>query len=146
MSILSINYFDQKTNHAIDLPISVFKKPFSQSEYDELEKILDNLIDEVRDDESHPLALVMEIIGENLEQYDNENHLPLASNIRDVDLVKYLMKSEGLTQKDLAGVFGSQGNVSKFLNGERQLGKTQLVGLKNLFNISADVFLECRNP
>ena len=132
-------------NCTIDLPISVFKKPSDQSEYQELERVLDSLIDEVREDASHPLALVMEIIGDNLEHYDDEVHPPLSSNIQDIDLVKYLMKSEGLTQNDLAGVFGSQGNVSKFLSGERQLGKTQLIGLKNLFNLSADAFLECRS-
>jgi HTH-type transcriptional regulator / antitoxin HigA len=33
-----------------------------------LEEILDRLTDEVRDDETHPLALGMQIIGDNLEQ------------------------------------------------------------------------------
>lgn len=81
MSTLSVHYFDKKTNHAIDLPISVFKKPSNPSEYQELEHVLDSLIDEVRDEASHPLALVMKIIGDNLEQYDDETHPPLASKL-----------------------------------------------------------------
>lgn len=52
-----------------------FEKPKTDSEYSQLEKVLDFLIDLVRDDESHPLALLMQIIGENLEDYDDE-HFP----------------------------------------------------------------------
>jgi len=36
---------------------------------------LDKLIDEVGEDESHPLASLMEIIGILIEQYEN-NHVP----------------------------------------------------------------------
>ena len=46
-----------------------------------------------------------------------------------------------MTQKDLADIFGSQANVSKFLNGERQLGKNAILGLKKRFGISADFFV-----
>ena len=46
-----------------------------------------------------------------------------------------------LHQKDLADIFGSQANVSKFLNGERTLGKNVISGLKQKFGISADFFV-----
>ena len=62
-------------------------------------------------------------------------------HISDVDMVKYLMQSHHLHQKDLADIFGSQANVSKFLNGERQLGKNAIAGLKKRFGISADFFV-----
>jgi len=138
---LQIDYIDQKTEHEFHLPISVFKKPANSKEYSKLEKILDELIDEVRGDEKHPLAMVMQIIGENLEQYDNEHHSTIGSHISDVELVTYLMKSHHLRQADLAEIFGGQANVSKFLNGERSLSKSQILGLKNKFKISADFFL-----
>ena len=145
MSTLAIDYFNKKTSHSVHLPVSVFKKPVNAKEYNKLQKVLDSLIDEVRDDEMNPLALVMEIIGDNLEQYDNENHPTLAVKTSDIDFLKYLMKSQGLAQKDLAGIFGSQGNVSKFLSGERSLSKNQILGLKGLFNISADFFIDCQS-
>ena len=119
----------------------VFKKPNNSEDYSILEEILDQLIDEVRDDETHPLALAMQIIGENLEQFDDEHHLDIGEHITDVDMVKYLMKSHHLHQKDLADIFGGQANVSRFLSGERQLGKNAILGLKKRFGISADFFV-----
>lgn len=139
---LAIDYMDRKTDHKFHLPISVFKKPHDAKEYAKLEKILDKLIDAVRDNEKHPLAIAMQIIGENLEQYDNEHHLAIGHAINEIDMVKYLMKSHNLHQIDLADIFGGQANVSKFLNGERPLSKKQIMGLKTRFGISADFFLK----
>ncbi len=141
MTALSIDYVDERTNHQFHLPLSVFKKPRNSEDYSFLEKILDRLSDEVRDDETHPLALAMQIIGDNLEQYDDEHHPDIGANITDVEMVRYLMETNHLHQKDLADIFGSQANVSKFLNGERQLGKNAILGLKQRFGISADFFV-----
>ncbi len=139
---LAIDYFDKKTERKFHLPISVFKKPNNDKEYNKLEKILDQLIDEVRDDEKHPLSIAMEIIGENLEQYDNMNNPAIGADVNEVDLVKYIMKINSLHQNDLADIFGGQANVSKFLSGERSLSKKQIIGLKKRFHISADFFVK----
>jgi HTH-type transcriptional regulator/antitoxin HigA len=139
---LAIDYIDPKTDHRFHLPVSVFKKPSNIKEYINLEKVLDKLIDEVRDNEKHPLAIVMQIIGENLEQYDNEHYPAIGSEISEIELVKYLMKKHGLHQNDLADIFSGQANVSKFLNGERPLSKNQIFGLKKRFHISADFFVK----
>lgn len=141
MAALFIDYIDEQTNHQFHLPLSTFKKPKSSRDYSKLEKILDRLIDEVKGDETHPLAVAMQIIGENLEQYDDEHHPDIGANITDIEMVKYLMKSHHLYQKDLADIFGSQANVSKFINGERKLGKTAIQRLKKRFGISADFFV-----
>jgi len=142
MAALAIDYIDQKTDHKFHLPISVFKKPSNISEYAKLEKLLDKLIDEVRDNEKHPLVDAMQIIGENLEQYDNEHYPEIGHNISEIDMVKYLMNLHNLHQKDLADIFAGQANVSKFLNGERSLSKNQILGLKKKFGISADFFVK----
>ncbi len=142
MTALAIDYVNQKTNHKFRLPITVFKKPVNAKEYDKLEKILDKLIDEVRDNGKHPLALVMQIIGENLEQYDNEHYPTIGHHINEIDMIKYLMKSRNLHQTDLADIFGGQANVSKYINGERPLSKNQIAGLKKRFGISADFFVK----
>jgi HTH-type transcriptional regulator/antitoxin HigA len=140
-SAIKIDYIDQATKHEFHIPISFLKKPANAKEYSKLEKLLDQLIDEVRDDENHPLAEVMQIIGENLEQYDDKACPPIGKNISDVEMVKYLMKSHNLIQKDLADIFGGQANVSKFLNRERGLSKLQITELKKRFAISADFFI-----
>lgn len=142
MTALAIDYVDKKTDHKFHLPVSIFKKPSNAKEYSTLEKLLDELIDEVRDNENHPLAIVMQIIGENLEQYDKEHNPAIGHQINEIDMVKYLMKSRNLHQKDLADIFGGQANVSKFLNGERPLSKNQIIGLKKMFGISADFFVK----
>ena len=49
--------------------------PHTEEEYQELVKLLDSLIDEVGEDEAHPLASLMEIIGVLIEKYENE-HIP----------------------------------------------------------------------
>jgi HTH-type transcriptional regulator/antitoxin HigA len=49
--------------------------PHSEREYDQLVQMLDTLIDVVGEDEAHPLASLMEIIGVLIEKYENE-HVP----------------------------------------------------------------------
>ena len=44
-------------------------------EYDRLVAVLDQLIDEVGEDELHPLASLMEVIGVLIEKYEDE-HVP----------------------------------------------------------------------
>jgi HTH-type transcriptional regulator/antitoxin HigA len=139
---LSINYVNPKTKHTIKLPVDIFKKPSNAKEYAHLEKVLDCLIDEVRNNEKHPLAIVMEIIGDNLEAYDDKHAAPIGKDVSDIELVKYLMEKHHLNQNDLAPIFGNQANVSKFLNEKRTLSKSQIVGLKNKFGISADFFMK----
>ena len=47
--------------------------PHTEEEYNQLVAVLDNLIDEVGENESHPLASLMEIIGVLIENYENQN-------------------------------------------------------------------------
>lgn len=49
--------------------------PHDQAEYDRLVNVLDQLIDEVGEDENHPLASLMEVIGVLIEKYEDE-HVP----------------------------------------------------------------------
>jgi HTH-type transcriptional regulator / antitoxin HigA len=49
--------------------------PHTDEEYNQGVAVLDQLIDEVRDDESHPLALLMEILGVLIEHYEHA-HVP----------------------------------------------------------------------
>lgn len=47
--------------------------PQTETEYNRLVAILDELIDEVGENEAHPLASLMEIIGVMIEHYENAN-------------------------------------------------------------------------
>ncbi|MDE0327203.1 MAG: hypothetical protein OXN27_25030 [Candidatus Poribacteria bacterium] len=54
--------------------------PHAQSEYQRLTEVLDNLIDVVGEDEDHPLASLMEVIGILIEKYEDE-HVPELTEI-----------------------------------------------------------------
>lgn len=49
--------------------------PYGEEEYERLVSFLDQLIDEVGEDESHPLASLMEVVGILIERYEDE-HVP----------------------------------------------------------------------
>jgi HTH-type transcriptional regulator / antitoxin HigA len=49
--------------------------PHSEEEYRQLVSLLDSLIDEVGENESHPLSSLMEIVGVLIERYEDE-HVP----------------------------------------------------------------------
>jgi HTH-type transcriptional regulator/antitoxin HigA len=49
--------------------------PHSETEFERLVALLDALIDVVGEDESHPLASLMEVIGVLIERYEDE-HVP----------------------------------------------------------------------
>lgn len=45
--------------------------PHTEEEYNQIVTLLDQLIDEVGEDESHPLTSLMEILGVLIEYYEN---------------------------------------------------------------------------
>ena len=47
--------------------------PHNHAEHERLVSVLDDLVDEVGEDESHPLASLMEIVGVLIEKYEDEN-------------------------------------------------------------------------
>jgi len=49
--------------------------PHTEEDYEHLVSFLDRLVDEVGEDESHPLASLMEIVGVLIEGYEDD-HVP----------------------------------------------------------------------
>ncbi|WP_040508601.1 helix-turn-helix domain-containing protein [Leptospira wolffii] len=112
--------------------------PHSDKQYKRLLKALDELIDEVGNSEKHPLAPLMETVGNLVEEYEKENFTSIDSD--PVEVLKYLMEENGLTQKDMAEL-GSQGVVSEILNGKRELNIRQIKALGKKFKVSPAVFI-----
>ena len=52
--------------------------PHTESEYRQLVELLDSLIDQVGEDESHPLASLMEVVSILIERYEDERVPELA--------------------------------------------------------------------
>lgn len=57
-------------------PISrAVRVPRTETDYQELVELLDRLTDEVGEDENHPLASLMDVLGVLIEKYEDE-HVP----------------------------------------------------------------------
>ena len=54
--------------------------PHNEEEYARLVSMLDNLIDQVGEDESHPLASLMDVLSALIENYENANVPELSLN------------------------------------------------------------------
>ena len=50
----------------------------NEMEYERIVEMLDNLIDEVGEDETHPLASLMDVLSALIENYENANVPELA--------------------------------------------------------------------
>jgi HTH-type transcriptional regulator/antitoxin HigA len=112
--------------------------PTNQAEYDQLVELLDEITDIVRDDETHPLAKTMDVLGVLVENYEAE-HLPEPDG-DPISVLKYLMEQYGLKQKDLTEL-GSQGVISEILSRKRALNLRQIQGLSERFNLPVTTFM-----
>ena len=54
--------------------------PHTEKEYQEAVRLLDNLIDTIGENENHPLASLMEILGFLIEKYEDA-HIPEITEI-----------------------------------------------------------------
>jgi HTH-type transcriptional regulator/antitoxin HigA len=116
----------------------LLRKPKSEEDYDNLVLSLDELLELVGEDESHPLMSLVDIIGDWIEDWDQKHHpMPVASG---VDVLRYMMREHGLTQSDLPGV-GTQSVVSEILSGKRQLNLRQIRWLAERFGVSVETFI-----
>lgn len=121
-----------------DFVSPLLTKPQSEADYDALARALDELLDIVGEDETHPFMGLVDIIGDWIEAYDHEHRpMPVASG---VDVLRYMMREHGLTQSDLPGV-GTQSVVSEVLSGKRQLNLRQIRWLAERFGVTVETFI-----
>jgi HTH-type transcriptional regulator / antitoxin HigA len=110
----------------------------NEREYDQAVKRLNELVDEIEDNQRHPLYELLDTLGTVLHAYE-EQHLPLPEP-SGADALRYLMEEHALTQSDLPEV-GSQGVVSEVLSGKRELNVRQIRALAQRFHVSPAVFV-----
>src|SRR3989337_668985 len=130
METMSVLTKDIKTHWASIQPILSIH---NEREYDLAVKRLDELLDEVGDDEKHPLYGLLDTLSTLIEVYE-EQHYPMPES-SGADMLRYLMEEHGLRQSDLPEI-GSQGVVSEILNGKRELKTRQIRGLAKHFHVS----------
>jgi len=110
----------------------------NEREYNAAVKRLNALLDEIGDNEKHPLYGLLDTLGSLIALYEEEHYsIPEATG---VEVLRFLMDEHGLTQSDLPEV-GSQGVVSEILNGKRELNVRQIRELAKRFKVSPTVFV-----
>lgn len=109
----------------------------TEADYNKAVEMLNKLLDEVGDDESHPLYNFLEVLGTLIESYE-EDHVKIP-DVPGREVLKYLMEEHGVTQADLPEV-GSQGVVSEILRGKRELNTRQIKTISKRFGVSPAVF------
>ena len=101
-------------------------------------KILDQLLDVVGNDEKHPLVDVLHYVGNQIEVYEDE-HFPMP-DAKPADVLRFLMEQHDLKQSDLSDCMPPS-RVSEILNGRREISKEIAKKLAKRFKVSVEVFI-----
>ena len=110
----------------------------TEEDYAQACATIDALLDEVSDDESHPLAEVLDYLADQVKAYEDENfQIPEA---KPSEVLRFLMEQHGLKQEDL-GDCAQQSRISDILSGKRSISKEIAKRLAHRFHVRADVFL-----
>ena len=118
-----------------------FSKPHvlrTEAEYDsavaEIERLLDEDVE--RGSEGYDR---LEFLSVLVEHYEDERYP--TGPVTPQQAVAFTLEQKGLDRSDLDDVMGGKSRVSEFLNGKRELSKSQVEGLRRLLGIPADVLL-----
>lgn len=112
--------------------------PTNETEYEALVEALDEILDAGGANESSPLSILADRMGDLVAQYE-------ARYVQEVqgtgaDALRFLMEANGLTQASLPEI-ASQGVLSEILSGKRELNLRQVRKLAERFNVPVQVFV-----
>ncbi len=110
----------------------------NEREYDLAVRRLNELLDEIGDNERHPLYELLDTLGTLIHAYEEKHHV--LPEVGGADMLRFFIDEHGLTQSELPEV-GSQGVVSEVLNGKRELNVRQVRALAKRFHVSPAVFI-----
>lgn len=110
----------------------------TEGDYTRAVTVLDEILDEIGQQETHPLADLAETLGLFIEAYE-DTHVPYSDSSTS-EIVRSLMEEHALKQSDLSEI-GSQGVVSEILSGKRDLNVRQITQLAARFGVSPALFM-----
>jgi HTH-type transcriptional regulator/antitoxin HigA len=111
----------------------------NERHYRAMAGLMNKLVDEIGDRETHPLMGLLDIMTFFVRDYEERNiAIPDAEPPA---VLRFLMEQHNLRQADLAEIFGSQSNVSEVLNDKREINARQARALAKRFSVSAAVFI-----
>jgi HTH-type transcriptional regulator/antitoxin HigA len=107
-------------------------------DYARANAVIERIIDEIGEDEHHPLAEVLDLIDDQVSAYEARTvDVPDAPPH---EVLRFLMESQGLRQEDLSDC-APQGRISDILNGRRTISKGIAKALAQRFGVRVDAFL-----
>lgn len=110
----------------------------TKKDYARASAMLDAILDEIGEDEKHPLAELADALSVFVEKYEAEHvQIPKA---KPAGVLRFLMQQHDLRQSGLPEI-GSQGVVSEVLAGRRELNARQIKRLAKRFGVSPAVFI-----
>ena len=109
-----------------------------EQQYDKASSTLHWLLDVVKDDETHPLYDLVDILGTLIHAYE-ESHYPMP-DATGIDVLKFLMDEHGLAPSDLPEI-GDKAVVSDLIAGKRQLDVENIKSLSKRFGLSPATFI-----
>ncbi len=109
-----------------------------KAEYDAAVGHLNRLLDAGGANQAHPLAGLVELLGEVIHSYE-KRQAPMP-DAEPGEVLRYLMDEYGLKQSDLSDI-ASQGTISDILSGRREISKALAKKMAARFQVSAGVFL-----
>ena len=110
----------------------------TENDYAQVRATIDVLLDEIGDDENHPLADVLDYLADQVKAYEDENfQIPEAEP---KEVLRFLMDQHGLKQEDL-GDCAPQSRISDILSGRRSISKEIAKRFARRFHVRVDVFM-----
>jgi HTH-type transcriptional regulator/antitoxin HigA len=110
----------------------------SEADFERTRAMMNSLLEEVGDDEDHPLSSLLDLVSDLVSRFEQEHHAIEPALPKDT--LRFLMESRGLKQEDLSGLV-AQSNLSAILAGKRQISATLAGKLGKFFSISPAVFV-----
>jgi len=108
----------------------------SERQHEEYLSVLDKLAQ--KENPTAEEEKYAEVLLTLVEAYEEEHHA--IADVSPVDVLRALMGANGLRQKDLAPIFGSESVVSEVLRKKRPLNKSHIERLSKRFHVSPAVF------
>ena len=107
--------------------------------YQALVNLLNELVDEIGDRESHALMGLLDIVSHLVHDYEECNiEFP---NPEPHAALQFFMDQHNLSQADLANIFGPHANVRDVLNGKQEINTSRARALASRFRVSPAVFI-----
>jgi HTH-type transcriptional regulator/antitoxin HigA len=99
----------------------------------EIEKLID------KDQRSAEEDKLLDLMTTLVEDFEEKNYpIPDAPPH---EALRELMASRGLKQRDLLGIFGSDGIASEVVNGKRNISRAHAKSLAEYFHVPVDLFI-----